>query len=137
MQKLTDSIKLHEGFRARPYVDTTGHMTIGYGLNLDSGITESEARHLLCNRLQSAIGEASTQAWWACLGGNDARERAMVEMVYNLGVAGVAGFKNAIQCLCANDFSGAATHFLDSLWHKQVGHRAEVLAQMIMTGEDA
>lgn len=136
IQKLTKSIEQHEGLRLLPYRDTTGNITIGYGTNLNAGISLDEAIYLLGNRVQLAIGAAQAQSWWPNVSDNDARSRAMVELVFNMGPAGVATFKNAIQCLCNNDFNGAADGFLNSLWAKQVGQRAQVLAQMIRTGTD-
>ena len=34
MNRLIQQLTRHEGFRGRPYTDTTGHLTIGYGRNL-------------------------------------------------------------------------------------------------------
>ena len=50
--KLVNCIKKHEGFRSRPYFDSLGVGTIGYGT---TWITEEEADMLLRNRLQSCI----------------------------------------------------------------------------------
>ncbi len=36
LNTLSDRIKLHEGFRERPYVCPTGHASIGYGCNLEA-----------------------------------------------------------------------------------------------------
>ena len=34
-ERLKNDIKRHEGFRSKPYKDTVGKTTIGYGRNLD------------------------------------------------------------------------------------------------------
>ena len=53
-QSLVDSIKYEEGFRSKPYQDTEGVVSIGYGLNLTNGITRAEAEWLLRSRLYHA-----------------------------------------------------------------------------------
>lgn len=137
ISKLTISIQQHEGLRLFPYQDTTGNTTIGFGRNLSGkGISNGEANYLLSSDISDAILSASAQTWWPSVVGNDARSRAMAELVFNMGASGVTSFKNAIACLESSDFDGAATAFLDSLWAKQVGSRADVLAEMIRTGND-
>lgn len=134
--KLKQSIMLHEGLKLFPYQDTTGNITIGYGTNLSAGITACEAEGLLCGRLLIATGEAEAQPWWQYVKGNDARERALIECVYNLGIAGFNNFHKAIAALGAGDFKSASEELLNSLWAKQVGKRAEVIAGMILNGSD-
>lgn len=135
-EKLVASTKSNEGFRAQPYVDTTGHLSIGYGLNLDGGITQDEADYLLRERLRLAIGKAETQDWWDCVSDNDARSRAMCEILFNMGLNKLRGFTKALAALRRRDYDAAATEFLDSLWHQQTGRRAETLTTMIKTGQD-
>ena len=48
METLRERIIRHEGLRLKPYRDTMGNWTIGYGRNLDErGITEEEAKIML------------------------------------------------------------------------------------------
>ena len=136
IDKLTASIKLHEGFRAFPYQDTTGHITIGWGRNLTGkGIADDEAQLMLGNDLQSAIREAETQPWWNAVKGNDARENAFVEIGYNLGFAALSNFHVALAAASNGDWPACGAALLDSLWHEQVGQRAETLTAMIVTGQ--
>ena len=134
--KLIVSIKEHEGLRLKPYVDTTGNVTISYGVNLSNGISQDEADYLFGNRFQSALREAQTESWWQYVADNDARSRAMVELVYNLGANGVAGFHDALAAMQRGDWNACAAAFLDSLWARQVKQRAEVLAAMLLNGSD-
>jgi lysozyme len=137
LDKLQQSIELHEGLRLLPYVDTTGHITIGYGRNLtDKGISNAEASDLLSSDIQDIIEEIRKEPWWPNVATNDARSRACVEMVFNLGLSGFRSFTNAIGLLEADDFDGAAEAFMESKWALQVGYRAKVLTQMIATGDD-
>lgn len=136
LSKLKQSIMEHEGLRLFPYTDTTGHISIGYGTNLSAGISHDEAEDLLSNRLQFATVSAESQSWWAYLGGNDARQRAVVECVYNMGLHGFGGFHDTLAALERGDWPAASAGLLNSLWAHQVGQRAEVIAKMILTGED-
>jgi len=47
MQTLINEVKNDEGYRSRIYKDTEGFLTIGYGLNLDAGISEELATVIL------------------------------------------------------------------------------------------
>lgn len=134
--KLTASIKYHEGLRLMPYTDTTGHTTIGYGLNLSAGITIDEANWLLGNRLQSAIRTAEAQLWWPHVQDNDARSRAFIELVYNLGISTLNEFRAALAAAMCDDWPACSAAFLQSLWARQVGARAETITSMILTGSD-
>lgn len=137
LDKLTASIKAHEGLRLSPYDDATGNLTIGYGRNLTGdGISNAEANYLLGNDLQSAIGEAEAQPWWNNVKDNDARSRALIECIFNLGIGKFNGFTKAIAALCTGDFETAGAELLNSLWAREVGKRAEVLAAMVQTGVD-
>lgn len=137
LAKLTQSIKLHEGLRLLPYLDTVGKITIGYGRNIsDKGISLDEASILLDHDISAVLEQAQSEPWWQNVKGNDVRARACCEIIFNIGIGDFRTFKNAISCLLANDFSGAARNFLDSQWTRQVNGRAVILCRMIETGLD-
>jgi len=137
INKLTLGITQREGERLKPYTDTTGNITIGVGRNLSAkGISSTEAVYLLNNDIQDAILQAKRESWLPHVANNDARCRAMVEIVFNIGLGSLNGFVKAIACLCADDFVGAAAEFMDSQWANQVGNRAVILTDMIRTGSD-
>lgn len=137
IDKLTTSIQVHEGLRLFPYQDATGHTTIGYGRNLSgNGISPAEADYLLSTDIKHAISAAHAETWWPVVADNDARSRAIIEIIFNMGANGVGTFKTAIAYLENADFNNAADAFLDSLWAKQTGQRAIDLTNMIRTGTD-
>src|ERR1700679_32344 len=91
--KLKASVTVHEGTRNLPYTDTTGNISIGIGRNLTvNGVSANEIDLMLDNDLSSAIGTAQTQNWWPHVSRNDARARAMCELVFNMGGHGVSTF---------------------------------------------
>lgn len=135
IHKLIDSLKRHEGLRLKPYPDTVGKLTIGYGRNLtDVGISESEAEILLQNDIHAAQLAAGSLQIYPYL--DEVRQRVLVEMVFNLGLRGVLTFKRMFAALDKGDFVAASVEMIDSNWADQVGLRAMRLAQMMRTGED-
>lgn len=133
-----EMLKRHEGYSQWAYQDTVGKWTIGIGRNIDKrggpGISEAEALILLSNDLQRIVNEAiAVFPWFPKL--DEARQAAIIDMIYNLGMAGFKMFKQTIACIEAGDYSGAAEKMLISMWAKQVGNRAVELAGIIKTGE--
>lgn len=134
---LTESIKEHEGLRNKPYTDSVGKLTIGYGRNLsNNGISLDEANYMLANDIQQSIKEAQSQPWWLSVSGNDARERAMVEMAFNIGLPSLNGFVKALSALGRSDYYTAAAEFRNSKWAQQVGQRSVIITYMIENGKD-
>ena len=133
-----DMLRRHEGFSQWAYQDTVGKWTIGMGRNIDKhggpGITEAEALILLSNDLQRVNTDITREfPWFAGL--NEARQAAIIDMVYNLGMAGFKTFRQTIACIEHGDYSAAADKMLISTWAKQVGARAIELAGIIRPGE--
>lgn len=123
-----------EGLRLKPYRDTAGKLTIGVGRNLeDRGITEREAHEMLANDiLDIAYDLDRLIPWWRGL--SDARQRALLNVGFNVGVGGLLKFHKMLAALQAGDFTTAAHEARDSLWARQVGQRAERVAQLISEG---
>lgn len=133
MNDLLALLRKHEGFRAKPYRDTTGHLSIGFGRNLDDvGISYEEATQLLQNDI-SRTSRALRYAlpWVTKL--DAVRAAALIDMAF-MGVGTLLTFKKFLAALEAGDYETAAKEMLDSLWARQVGARARELADMIRTG---
>jgi len=125
-----------EGLRLTPYRDTMGKLTIGVGRNLDDvGISREEAMHMLSSDLERAENDVRRD-----IGSFDelspARQRVLVEMAFNLGIAGLKKFQRMLAALDAHDYKTAAAQMRTSLWAQQVGARAERLAKAMETGKD-
>lgn len=135
MKKEIEQIKRHEGLSLKPYRCTSGKLTIGYGRNLeDNGISLSEANGMLIEDVCSvSIDLRSRISWFERL--NEARQGVLINMAFNLGVAGLLKFKKMLSCAEAGDFDSAADEMLDSRWAKQVGKRADELARQMRTGK--
>ena len=112
-----------------------GKLTIGVGWNLtDNGLPDRQIDELLDIGIDRAC-EALDRIWpgWtAAL--DETRQRALANMAFNMGPAKLEGFPHFLAALKSGDYALAAQNLADSLWHRQVGPRAERIEAMIRTG---
>jgi lysozyme len=132
-EPLLDQIKRHEGFRPRPYRCTSGRWTIGYGLNLDSGISERLASQILEWQIADfRTGLAGMVPFWHKL--SPARQDVFINMAFNLGMQGLFGFRRMLEAADKGNVAGVCAEMRDSKWARQVGKRAEELIQQYEKG---
>lgn len=131
---LLNSVAKHEGLRLKPYVDTVGKLTIGYGRNLeDKGLSKKEAALLLQHDLTDAeIDCRHAFQWFDTLDGP--RQTVLIEMCLNLGLRKLIGFGQTLKAVSEQRYSDAAAQMLRSKWAQQVGQRAVTLAGIMRTG---
>lgn len=142
-ETLTQRIARHEGFRSMPYIDTRGNWTVGYGHKLSltdakstypTGITQEQALVLLSADIDTATRLANGALPWLHLI-DEVRQGIIVEMVYQLGIQGMLGFKNMLQAMQSDDWSAASDAMLDSEWHIQTPERCEELAALMISDD--
>lgn len=134
--------------RTLPYDDATGltlhrgdvivgNITIGIGRNLsERGLSATEIDFLCENDVVCAIGEIAMKpvfrkfdTW------SPARQRALTELVFNIGMPRVMTFHRMLTAIAQEDWSTAAEELLDSHWHLQVGElRAQRIARYLRDG---
>lgn len=131
---LISELRRDEGVRSKAYIDTVGKITAGVGRNLsDVGLSDDEINVLLANDVKRVKADLDRHLpWWRSL--DDVRARALANMAFNLGVAGLMGFKDTLGAIQAHRWDAAADAMVDSKWARQVGARALRLAKMIRTG---
>ncbi len=136
-----------EGWKGLLYDDATakplkqgdtikGHPTIGCGFALDTaGLQDCEIAFILQNRIAGFIAAASASlpGIWETL--CEARQRVIINMLYELGAEGFNEFQHFKSALEAGDFDGAATALLDSLAAKQAPKRWQWNADTMRSGE--
>lgn len=128
-----DDLKRDEGFSSKPYRDTVGKLTIGYGRNLDdNGINLKEAEELLRQDLVVANIDLNDFYWYDDL--TFCRKRALLNMMFNLGFTKFRKFKKMIAAFEDSNYPLAASEALDSKWAGQVGSRATRIATLIREG---
>lgn len=132
--KLISELKRDEDVRSTVYLDSEGIATIGVGRNLvDRGLSDDEIEYLLRNDIVIAFGDAlKLFPSFATL--TDARQRALVNMSFNLGIDRLGKFRKMRAAIQAGDWDKAADEMLDSKWACQVGPRAYRLSQMMREG---
>ena len=133
---LLEQLKDFEGLELKAYQCTAGKTTIGLGRNLDDyGITEEEAYYLAKNNIYELEDELDRAIpWWTQL--DDARQRALINLAYNVGTTTLLKFKKTLQYLEDGSYEEAAKEVLDSRWADQVGRRAIFISNVFLTGEE-
>jgi len=127
-------IRQHEGVSALPYEDSVGKITIGIGRNLtDRGLSVDEVEMLFANDMK--IAAEILDIW--CHDWRDfsaTRQAALLSMAFNLGAPRLSQFIKLRAALAVRDFTTASAEALDSKWAKQVGHRAQHIADLLAKG---
>jgi len=142
LARLEHQVAQDEGFSSRPYRDSLDYWTIGYGSRWILGvpvsehtepITEATARTLLRAGLWKATLDAQELfPTYADL--NDARQEVLVNMSYNLGFKGLAGFRRLRAAAAELNFDGMALEMINSRWYDQVGMRSQRLTAWMRSG---
>lgn len=133
-EKVAAKIKRNEGLSVIPYKDVVGVLTIGYGHNLERGISTAAADFLLRDDIDTAVREVKAAfAWWWKL--NDARQYVLVDMAFNIGVPRLRGFKKMLAAIERGDYATAAAELLDSKYARTVGRRATENARILESGD--
>ncbi len=130
--KSEELIKKHEGFRKVPYRDTEGILTVGYGRNLEKGLSNQVIDLLFAEDMIYVRRDCVRFEWFSGL--SDVRQAVIENMIFNLGLTRFINFKKTISYLEAGDYKAAGIEMLDSKWAKQVGPRAIELSNMMITG---
>lgn len=117
------------------YTCPAGKLTIGVGLNLEANPL---CDHAISIQLDHDIAKATEGAKsilredWDKL--NDVRQEVLTQMVFQMGVTGVKGFRNALRCIREGNFQQAGTHMLASKWARQTPVRAKRLIKAMRQG---
>jgi lysozyme len=101
----------------------------------DAGISAAEAMTLLDNDVAACIADLTGFGWWSGLGA--VRQRAILDMRFQLGPAGFRGFRKMLAALAVRDYRTAAREALDSKWARQDSPtRARTVTAMLETGKE-
>lgn len=114
-----------------PYLDTEGHRTIGYGFNIDAGMTERAASALLEAQVNELHGSLMGQSWYAGL--DDARRCALLDIAFNAGVAGLLKFPRMLAAIGNRDWTTAAAEC--RVTNPELASRYSTLSQILLTGQ--
>lgn len=131
MSEITDMLIRHEGLKSFPYMDTTGHLTIGVGHNLtDGGLPNEIILLLLDYDIKEKTKDLSDRLQWFD-SQPDKVKLVLTDMAFNLGIAGLLSFKNTLEHIKNGEYQIASEEMLLSKWAKQVGTRAVELSNIL------
>ena len=138
-ERLLESVKKHEGYRNKVYLDTLGKRTVGVGhlcvedFWMDGVEYEEEfLMDILKKDLQEAIrGARELMEEHGCADIDERAEEIIIEMVFQLGRTGVKKFRNMWKALAEHNYIGASFEMLDSKWAKQTPNRAKDMADQM------
>lgn len=160
MAKVADvfgMLQIDEGLKLTVYKDTEGYWTVGIGHLLskkpsvdiaksvldsqigrttNGTITDAEARKLFQTDVDKAIQQIKLNSTLAPIYAayDDTRKQALINMVFQLGIDGAAGFKNSLTLVKTGSYSQALTNLRKSKWYSQTPKRAERVIQVLTTG---
>ncbi len=133
--KLRNLLVQQEEYRQFPYIDKTGHITIGIGRNLSArGISTSESLALL----DDDVFFFNTKLTYYVAYFNEldeVRRMVLISMAIHLGMQDFLDLKGMITAIDHKDFEAAANEILSSKAASQDADRYQQLAFMMKTGE--
>lgn len=154
-----DFIKKNEGFVDHVYKDREGYDTIGYGFKIDkrggtpfsdkqikkwreNGITREEADQVVEEMHEKYKSQISRYKFYQ--EADPARQAALVDLTYNMGVGWVKDFDNAREAIQKGDYEKFVDEILyntkadgtkeKTRYYKQTGQRAERVALIMKYG---
>lgn len=123
-------VRVEEGFRSKPYLDTEKHLTVGYGLNLDAGISERVAAAALVEQLQELHEMLLRYSWYVGL--DPARQGVCLDIAFNDGLHGLLGFPAMIAAISRQDWVTAESEC--RVKNPELAGRYAKLSQILLTG---
>ena len=131
-------LKRDEGEVLHAYQDHLGYWTIGIGILIDKrkggGLRPEESEFVFRNRLKLLDAELSGRLPWISKL-DPARKGVLINMAFQMGVAGLLGFKNTLALIQSGKYQEAARAMLQSKWATQTPARAQRLSNQMATGQ--
>jgi lysozyme len=138
MQRLLKSVRDHEGYRNKVYLDTLGKRTVGVGHLCVEDFWEDDKEYdeeFLMEILEKDLENAISGAEELLKGYNlpSLANEIVVEMVFQLGKTGVSKFHNFLSALRDDppQWLTASEEMLDSRWAKQTPNRAKKMSELM------
>ena len=114
-----------------------GYPTVGIGILLDKdkggGLRPEESEFVFRNRLKLLDAELTARLPWISKL-DPARKGVLINMAFQMGVAGLLGFKNTLAMVESGRYRDAAKGMLQSKWATQTPARANRLSRQMETG---
>lgn len=133
---LQKELEEDEGRVSYAYPDSKGYLTIGIGFLIDKKKGGRIPDAVIDFWLNYLIDEREKQLdqyipWWRKL--SDKRQRALLNISWQLGVHGLLGFPKMLAALQDGNYGEAYRQALDSKWAKaDTPKRAQKVAEMLL-----
>lgn len=149
IETLIAALKQDEGLRLKPYQDTLGVKTVGYGRAITNNplppdvsatlkkfgcITQAQAEEMLRDDVAKVIAKCQSAPWWDAVKDDNVRANVLLNMAFNIGFAGLMQFRKMLGAVAIKNWDYAAKEGLDSTWALQVPNRARRLMHELKTG---
>ena len=146
MPNITSLLQYEEGFREKPYLCSEGYPTVGTGIRIGPKGADLKNYEFTVPRevdavwLQSILNRtmrdmlSNERIAKAMNVLDEARTAVLVSMAYQMGVPGLAQFKNTLYLVETKQFEEAAKAMLDSKWARQTPNRAKRHAEQMRSG---
>lgn len=110
--------------------------TVGYGFTQGVTVDSKMSKPIAERKLEVMILEmdqelGSVLSWYQ--EASFVTKTVLINMLHNLGLKGLLGFKNTLKYMGEKAYKNAAANMRKSLWAKQVGRRAAYLSERIET----
>jgi len=130
-------LEAEEGRVAHAYTDSEGWLTIGVGRLIDrrkgGRLTDREIDYLLDNDIAEKTAEVLKALPWI-MQLDEARRAVLLGMAFQMGTAGLLGFRNTLELVRTGNYRAAGRGMLQSRWAEQTPKRAQRMAQQMETG---
>lgn len=135
-----------EGFNSTVYRCTADKLTQGLGRNLEvHPLTSSEKAELVNGEVSIEIARRwmkeeltplenkldDTKAYLMC---NEVRRAVLLDMAFNMGIAGLGHFKKMWDYILDSNWVDASREMKDSAWYTQVGRRGKRNVELFARG---
>lgn len=146
MSQIIQILNFEEGYKTSPYRDTEGYPTVACGIKIGpkgadmSNYTFTVPRNVGDVWLQTFVDNTINQSrntpsiYAALQKCNPARADILYSMAFQMGINGLAGFKNTLVMISNGNFTGASSGMLSSKWAQQTPNRAQRHAEVMRTG---
>ena len=137
-------LMFEEGWRDKAYYCTEGYPTIGWGFKVGEkgdplpkeAMSHTEGNDRLTKIIKQIDADlqqnaTTKESYAAC---DEARQAVLISMCYQLGMARLCGFKNALAAIAHKDWIKASKEMLDSLAARQTPARWNRAAAIMRTG---
>ena len=134
---LAQMLEAEEGRVSYAYPDSLGYLTIGIGRLIDKRkggrLTDREIDYLLANDIAEKTAEVLKSLPWI-MHLDEARRAVLLGMAFQMGTAGLLGFKNTLELVRTGEYKAAGRGMMQSRWAEQTPTRAQRMAQQMETG---